>query len=123
MKRHQLLIMAVVMSLCVTMADPASAESQKAQDVPPASTNPPKPDGPVVMNFNPQFTMRQVLEQAQMGKVKVELLLRNGQNLTGYVGGVSDHLVVLTNLQGKEFYDALVRIDDISVIQARVRSR
>jgi hypothetical protein len=55
-----------------------------------------------------------------MGK-DVHLLLRSGQTIQGYVKSVGDHFVHLEKLAGKDFYDALVRMEDISAIEARFR--
>ena len=49
------------------------------------------------------------------------LHLRNGQEMAGKIGEVGDQFVMICELVGKEFYDALVRIDDISAISIRVR--
>jgi hypothetical protein len=37
------------------------------------------------------------------------------------VGEVREQSVVLKSLSGKEFYDALVRLDDVSAIELRNR--
>ncbi len=52
---------------------------------------------------------------------KVNLTLKSGKNLAGLVKGVGDHLVHLEKLQGKEYFDALIRIEDISAIDSRFR--
>ena len=53
--------------------------------------------------------------------VTVTVTLNSGQSFTGIVKEVGDHLLHLEQLQGKEFYDALIRIEDISAIDARFR--
>ncbi|HQI81014.1 MAG TPA: hypothetical protein PLR71_05560 [Deltaproteobacteria bacterium] len=47
--------------------------------------------------------------------------LRSGKTLQGYVKSVGDGLVHLEKLAGREFYDALVRIDDIGAIEVKFR--
>jgi len=47
--------------------------------------------------------------------------LRSGKVYQGRVKSVGDHLLHLEKIVGKEFYDALIRIDDISAIEARFR--
>ena len=47
--------------------------------------------------------------------------LRSGKVYQGRVKSVGDHFVHLEKIAGKEFYDALIRIDDISAIEARFR--
>ena len=75
------------------------------------------------MEFNATFSMQDTLRQAEAEKIKVALRLRSGDTLTGLVGSVADHHLVLTHLVGREFFDALVRIDDISVIEVQVRKK
>lgn len=47
--------------------------------------------------------------------------LRSGITLEGYVKSIGDHLIHLEKLAGKDFYDALVRIEDIGAIEAKFR--
>ena len=75
------------------------------------------------MKFNATFSMRDVLKQAQTEEAQVGIYLRNGALLSGIVAGVGDHLVVLGQLTEKEFYDALIRMEDISAVEARVRNK
>ncbi|MBI3268056.1 MAG: hypothetical protein HYZ53_03470 [Planctomycetes bacterium] len=75
------------------------------------------------MEFDPTHDFRQALVQAQNEKAKVELFLRSGQSLSGSVGAVADHYLHLTHLTGKEFYDALIRIEDIAAVAVRVRNK
>lgn len=51
----------------------------------------------------------------------VDLTLASGQQLTGVVSNVGEHLMHLEKLQGKEFFDALIRIDSIVAISTRFR--
>ena len=51
----------------------------------------------------------------------VVIHLRSGKSLQGYVKAVGDHLVHIEKLSGKDFYDALIRIEDITAIEARFR--
>ena len=75
------------------------------------------------MEFNATFSMQDTLKQAEAEKVKVTLRLRSGDALTGLIGAVADHHLVLTYLVGREFFDALVRIDDISAVEVQVRKK
>ncbi len=52
---------------------------------------------------------------------KINLTLKSGKSLAGLVKGVGDHLVHLEKLRGKEYFDALIRIEDISAIDSRFR--
>jgi len=47
--------------------------------------------------------------------------LRSGKTFQGYVKSVGDHFVHLEKLAGRDFYDVLIRIDDISAIEAKFR--
>lgn len=58
--------------------------------------------------------------RARAGK-PVTLLLRSGKEYGGTVGEVRGQSVVVKSIAGKEFYDALVRIDDISAVEIRNR--
>jgi hypothetical protein len=52
---------------------------------------------------------------------KVELVLSSGTSLTGTVKEVGTGGVHLAALEGKEYYDALVRIDQISAVVVRAK--
>ncbi len=73
--------------------------------------------------FDAKMHFRELLERAQAQKATVALHLRSGTILTGQVGSVGDHHVVLTQLTGKEFYDAQILIEDISAVEARARGK
>ena len=53
----------------------------------------------------------------------VDLTLRSGTALSGKLAAVHQHLVVLASLRGKEFYDAVIRIEDVSAVTIRMRDR
>ncbi len=55
-----------------------------------------------------------------MGK-DVYVSLRSGKVYQGYVKSVDDHLLHLEKLAGKDFYDALIRIEDISAVEVKFR--
>lgn len=54
------------------------------------------------------------------GKI-VSVKLDSGGELEGLVVKVGDHLVHISRLSGKDFYDAVVRIDRISAVIFKVR--
>jgi hypothetical protein len=58
--------------------------------------------------------------RARVGK-PVTLVLRSGKEYGGTVGEVRGQAVVLKSLSGKEFFDALIRMDDVSAIEIRTR--
>jgi hypothetical protein len=47
--------------------------------------------------------------------------LRSGKTFQGYVKSVGDHFVHLEKLAGRDFFDVLIRIEDISAIEAKFR--
>lgn len=51
----------------------------------------------------------------------VVIHLKSGKTLQGYVKAVGNNLVHLEKLTGKDFYDSLIRIEEINAIEARFR--
>jgi hypothetical protein len=51
----------------------------------------------------------------------VNIILDSGNNLSGIVKKVGNHLLHLEKLDKKEYFDALIRIEDISAIDTRFR--
>jgi hypothetical protein len=47
--------------------------------------------------------------------------LRSGKTLQGYVRSVGNGLLHMEKLAARDFYDALVRMEDISAIEAKFR--
>ena len=64
-------------------------------------------------------TVRDVLTE-NTGK-RVIVRMESGENLEGTVTRVGDSLVHIAKLSGKDFYDAVVRIDQISAVLFKVR--
>jgi hypothetical protein len=52
---------------------------------------------------------------------KVYVTLNSGKAFAGFVKEVGNHFVHLEKLDGKEFFDALIRIEDISAIDTKFR--
>jgi hypothetical protein len=69
--------------------------------------------------FDVSVSMKDNLE-VYTGK-NVVLHLRSGKALEGYVKSIGNEFVHLEKLAGKDFYDALIRLDDINAIEARFR--
>lgn len=65
------------------------------------------------------ITIKDVLTE-NIGK-RVIVRLETGENLEGTVSKVGDSVVHLAKLAGKDFYDAVVRIDRISAVVFKVR--
>ncbi|MCX5859644.1 MAG: hypothetical protein NT056_07075 [Proteobacteria bacterium] len=72
-----------------------------------------------VVQLNANFTLADNLT-ALKGKT-VTVTISAGQSMSGTVKDVKNNLLHLEKLVGKEFYDALVVIEDISAVELRVR--
>jgi hypothetical protein len=54
---------------------------------------------------------------------RVIVRLETGENLEGFVSRVGDSLVHLSKITGRDFFDAVVRIDRINAVVFRVREK
>ena len=72
------------------------------------------------MNYNVNFSLTDNLKSLK-GKT-VTVTLDSGKSFSGAVKEVGNHLLHLEKLSGKEYYDALINIEDISAIDARFRT-
>jgi hypothetical protein len=52
---------------------------------------------------------------------KVYVTLESGKTLSGFIKAVGPHLLHLEKLAGKDYFDALIRIERISAIDTRFR--
>ncbi len=73
------------------------------------------------IKLNAEFSMADTLKTFKGSKNRVSLLLRNGISYNGLVLEVGSNFVVISQLSGKDFFDALVRLDDISGLEVKVR--
>lgn len=83
---------------------------------------PPPPPTPIAVpgaKFEVSYSMTENLK-IYIGK-EVLIHLRSGKTLKGYVKAVGDQVVHLEKLAERDFYDALIRIDDISAIGVKFR--
>jgi hypothetical protein len=71
------------------------------------------------MKYNVGASLQDNL-QSLVGK-KVYVTMDSGKTFAGFVKQVGNHFVHLEKLDGKDFFDALIRIEDISVIDAKFR--
>jgi hypothetical protein len=85
---------------------------------PPASA---QTEGAAPASLDPTHTLHDNLARIAAGKQGVELTLRGGKSYRGRVGKIGDHAVLLTELEGREFYDAWIALDEIAVVELRVR--
>jgi hypothetical protein len=75
--------------------------------------------GAVDLKFNSSDTLQANLGR-NVGK-KAELVLISGKSVTGTIKEVGSASVYLTALEGKEFFDSLVRNDQIAAVVLRAK--
>lgn len=73
------------------------------------------------LSINPEDTTRSILA-AHKGK-RVSLRLRGGDELSGVVRDATERLVVIGELSGREFFDAVVPLDAVDAVIVRVRTQ
>jgi len=66
-------------------------------------------------------TVRTLLER-QIGK-RISVVLTTGPELAGVVVSVGDKVVHLSELTGREFFDAIVNLEQVGAVIIRVRPR
>lgn len=71
------------------------------------------------VSYNAQASLADNLK-ALMGK-NVQVCLASGETFTGLVKVVGTQLLHLEKLEGKEYFDALIKVEDISAISTRFR--
>lgn len=75
------------------------------------------------MQLDANTGIKDTLQQAMDLPAHVSVHMRNGETLGGKVASLGDHHVVLAELTNREFYDAMIRIEDISAIEVRASDR
>ncbi len=73
--------------------------------------------------FNAQHTAADILAAAKAKDKALVLVLDGGASYAGKVKDVGDYAVILTELRGKEFFDAWIPLDAIVAMEERVRLR
>jgi hypothetical protein len=71
------------------------------------------------VSYNVEATMADNL-QSLLNK-KVSVTLDSGKIITGFIKFVGNHMIHLEKLDGKEYFDALILIEDISAIDTKFR--
>ena len=71
------------------------------------------------LTINNDDTMAKVLA-GQKGK-KITITLTQGEELSGTVANITDELLQLEQLTGKEFYDAVIPVKSISAVIIRTK--
>ena len=76
------------------------------------------------MDLTPEDETRAFLERLatdpRVGRVTIRL--RGGAHLTGTVGPIGNHSVILKALSGREFHDAYVRLDAVTSVEVQTRA-
>jgi len=70
--------------------------------------------------LNKGYGIKEILT-GYVGK-RVAIRLDGGEEIEGIVSSVGDHLVHISKLSKRDFYDAVVQIDKINALIIRVRS-
>ena len=99
---QRLLLPRLVLSLMLVLALITAAVAQEAK-----------------MSIVNEDTIRTVLSK-QVGK-QVTLKLDSGEELSGVVRTVGQHVVHVEKIAGKEFFDAVVDLDEVSAVLIRVK--
>ena len=72
--------------------------------------------------FEEQDTMASVLSRLEGKPVRIRLA-GGGDELVGKLEKVGKEVVHLSNLSGREFFDAVVRVDQVAAVSVQVRGR
>ena len=71
------------------------------------------------MSYNVNSSLADNLKSL-VGK-KVSVTIVSGKTISGFVKEVGIHLIHLEKLEGKDYFDALIRIENINAIEAMFR--
>jgi small nuclear ribonucleoprotein (snRNP)-like protein len=71
------------------------------------------------MSYNVNSSIESNLKSL-VGK-KVYVTLDSGKTLAGFLKEVGNHLIHVEKLDGKDFFDALIRIENVIAIEAKFR--
>ncbi len=74
------------------------------------------------MTFEELDSMESVLKRLEGKTVRLRLV-GSGEELVGKLQKVGKELAHLSELSGREFFDAVVRIDQVASVSAQVRGR
>lgn len=98
----------VAAALCLGAAPAAAQETAAGQEK--------------KMVVEAQDTMASVLKRLEGKTVRVRLA-GGGEELVGKLESVGKELAHLSGLQGREFFDAAVRVDQVAAVSVQVRTR
>jgi len=102
MKARRAIVAGLILMVCMMAASPLFAGGDKLQ-------------------IQKSDTIKDVLERhAGQG---ITLRLQSGEEMSGTLSKVGDQVVHLSGLSGRDFYDAVIRIDVISAVIIRARNK
>ncbi len=101
MKVKASIITALVLFLCFSLSQILFAQEAKFE-------------------FKKDYGIKEVLT-GYVGK-RVAIRLDGGEEMEGIVSSIGDHLVHISKLSKRDFYDALIRIDRIDAVIIRMRN-
>ena len=73
------------------------------------------------MELDSNHSIKDTLTRAK-GEEGVEVYLRGGQSLKGVVLGVGDHHAIIGYLDGRDFFDSQIRLEEISAVILQTRT-
>ena len=73
--------------------------------------------------LNATHTLADNLKQLQAAGNPAELVLKNGKSYRGKLAAVGDHAVVVSEITGREFFDALIVLEEIAAVEVRARGQ
>ena len=72
------------------------------------------------IGYNVNASMAENLKSLS-GK-KVSVTLDSGKTITGVIKAIGDHLLHVEKIEGREYFDALIRMESIGAIDTRFRT-
>jgi hypothetical protein len=73
--------------------------------------------------FDATHSVADILTAAKTQGKALIVVLQGGTKYTGKIKSVGPHAVILTGLQGREFFDAFIPLGSILAMEERVRLR
>jgi ferredoxin-fold anticodon binding domain-containing protein len=75
----------------------------------------------VVASLKASNSFAEQLKEIQNAQKVVTVSLASGRDYTGVIGEVNDNHLVLNRLTGKEFFDAMIDVNQIVAIEVRMK--
>ena len=101
MKMRRMVVAVIVVMICLGFSQSLFAQEAKFE-------------------LKKDYGIKEILT-GYVGK-RVAIRLDAGEEMEGLVASVGDHLVHISKLSKRDFYDAVIRIDRIHAVVIRVRS-